>query len=122
MDHDSKYDDLPAVILDVGQKGMKKTRLCGIYREYKGGVSGLDTCDAQLERMQRITELWESTIRDKEYIITGDLNVDWKRVNDPGYQNSAVAKKLIDFTITLLPYKYFTNKYLYSCIVPCTAN
>ena len=43
--HDENFDDIPAVILDIGLQGSKKTRLCGIYREYKVGVSGLDSKD-----------------------------------------------------------------------------
>ena len=54
--HDERYDDLPVVLLDIGQQGAKKSRLCGVYREYKGGVSGLDSNDAQLDRMQRMKE------------------------------------------------------------------
>ena len=53
VNYDDKYDDLPVVILDIGQQGIKKTRVCDVYREYKGGVSGLETSDAQQERMQR---------------------------------------------------------------------
>ena len=71
----------------------------GIYREYKGGVSGLDTGESQLERMQRTKELWENTMLNKDYIIAGDLNIDWNKINDPNYQNSSVAKKLMDFIL-----------------------
>ena len=44
----NNYDDLPMIILDIGQPGAKKTRVCGFYREYKGSVSGLDSKELNL--------------------------------------------------------------------------
>ena len=46
-------------------------------------MSGIGTMDSQLERMDRMIEMWQSNMKDKENLILGDMNVDWNKRNDP---------------------------------------
>ena len=78
---------------------MKKTRVCGMYREYKGSVSGMDSLDSQVERMNRMTELWNNKMKNKEFLITGDMNICWTKINDPEYHNKMIARKLMDYIL-----------------------
>ena len=42
-------------------------------------------------------ELWESKMTNKESLITGDMNIDWKRINDSEYHLKPLANILMDY-------------------------
>ena len=95
-----RYRDLPIVILEVGLEGTKKTKVCGTYCEHTGRVSSLKTPESRMERMERTLELWKEIAKEDNYLILGDINVDWNRVNDPDYYNKNIARKIYDFVLT----------------------
>ena len=97
---DDKYVDLPVVMLEVGHCWSKKTKVCGAYREHTGGVSGLKTPEAQMERLERMIQLWKTLTTTEEYLILGDMNVDWNRLSDPDYHNKFYARKIYDFILS----------------------
>ena len=87
------------MILEVGREGTRKTRICGAYREHTGGFSGLKTPEAQTERLQRMLEVWKETTKHDDYLIIGDINVDWNKITDPDYHNKSYARMIYDFTL-----------------------
>ena len=43
-----------------------------------------------------MTDLWSNIMSNKEYLVTGDMNICWARINDPEYHNKILARKLMD--------------------------
>ena len=64
-----------------------------------GGVSGLENMEYQLERLDRMINLWKKKLTTTEFIIMGDINVCYKRINDSTYCNARLAQKIIDYEI-----------------------
>ena len=87
------------MILDVNQPGTKKVHVCGVYREYMSSVSGLDSIESKQERMDRMFELWNAKLQNKDSLIAGDMNIDWKKINDSDYHMKPLANKLMDFIL-----------------------
>ena len=75
----------------------KKEAIIFIYREYTGGISGLKDDQSQVDRLQRMRDHWDQMISEYEDVtILGDMNVDERRLYEPGYQTK-VVETLQDF-------------------------
>ena len=94
---DSNYDDLPIVILDIGQQGAKKTRVCGFYREYKGSISGLDSIDAQIE----MVEIDIRQTKDGKFILMHDITLE-RTTNGSGNVSDFTLSELQKLKLILM--------------------
>ena len=68
--------DLPIISIEAKKGKGPKTIVSTYYREYTGGVSGLKTSSAQVDRLNRILDHW--TFLDSfnlDTIILGDTNI-----------------------------------------------
>ena len=79
-------EDIPMITIEVGGDKHKKVVYVFIYREHKSNVSGLDSHEAQLERLRRICNHLHNLHQQYDEVITaGDLNLDFLRFGDPEY-------------------------------------
>ena len=77
--------DLPIINIEVKKGKAAPTLVSGYYREFTGGISGIKTPEAQLERLVRLTEVWKylDTLG-KDTIIMGDTNLCYRNWSVPG--------------------------------------
>ena len=52
--------DLPTLSMEIGLGREKRTVVNYFYREFTGGVSGLDDTQSQIERLARQISIWKS--------------------------------------------------------------
>ena len=100
IDDDQSMNDLPSVSLEVGLGREKKTIINMFYREWKSGVSKLDSQVSQLDRLQRQVSHWKSLAsHDRDVLILGDVNLcalSWENEN---YEKKDLANLIQDFLL-----------------------
>ena len=74
-------DNMKYLLIDVGLPGQMTTKICTLYWEYKRGASGLDSVDAQVERIEHMISMSKNLMINKEFIILGDINIRYIRIN-----------------------------------------
>ena len=88
-------DLMPEIWLKLGHKGTKRTLVGFVYREHKPWKSKDDSVRGQEERFKLWLEsrrpIWEGT---DEVFMLGDMNLDWKRQEDPTYRNLKMLRNL----------------------------
>ena len=68
--------DLPVMTFLVSAGKEKKTVVSFFYREFTGGVAGLDDVSSQNERLKRLTNYWRQLSRsNRDLICLGDANL-----------------------------------------------
>ena len=87
--------DLPTISIEA-RKGMSGTTIISAhYREFTGGISGLDNNNAQLERLVRQTEIWKQLhLMQKDLIILGDTNLCYRKWSAPSHPQSALTNRI----------------------------
>ena len=84
--------DLPIMSFLIGIGKEKKTVINFFYREFTGGVSGLDDFASQTERLRRLTGHWRQLCRsNRDMVSLGDANLCAFRWNDNDYSHSELA-------------------------------
>ena len=97
--------DLPLITLDIGLGRSKKTRVNFYYREWTSGISGDSSHPAQLERLTRIVNHWETlqgpANQLRDVVLLGDTNLCSLSWNNPDYpaQNKELADIIKEFFI-----------------------
>ena len=72
--------DLPIIAITARKSKEAQTNIVACYREYTGAVSGLNSIQAQTERLNRILDVWRKVEQlNKDTIILGDINLDYKK-------------------------------------------
>ena len=59
----------------------------------------MDSMDSQQERLLRMIELWEDTLKNKDLLIAGDMNIDWNKINNNDYHLKPLASRLMDYIL-----------------------
>ena len=124
--------DLPTISFEIGLGREKKTLVNFFYREFTGGVSGLNDANSQNERISRQTRLWKTLQAGKrDFICLGDANIDASKWYDDNYKERAIAEivqaALIETNNTQLIKEYTRSEFcqgnlIRSCIDHCYTN
>ena len=84
--------DLPVMSFLVGAGKEKKTIVNYFYREFTGGVSGLNDLASQSERLRRLCNHWRHLCRsNRDMVSLGDANLCALKWNDNDYAHSELA-------------------------------
>ena len=84
----------------MGLSREKKTCINFFYREFTGGISGLNDQASQLDRMTRQIEHWKSLFRGgRDVVVLGDSNLCAKQWNDQNYNMKHISNKVQDFLL-----------------------
>ena len=87
--------DLPNINIEVKKGKSAPTIVSSHYREFTGGVSGLKTMEAQLERLVRHTEVWRQLDHhNKDVIIMGDTNLCYRKWSINGSPQQALINNI----------------------------
>ena len=125
--------DLPTITFLISLGKERKTAVNFFYREYTGGVSGLNDIHAQNDRLVRQINHWRTLCKSKhDFISLGDCNLDYNRWYDEDYhlhdQAAMVQSFLLDTTSSQIV-KTFTRSEIVqggalsrSCIDHCYSN
>ena len=92
--------DLPSISFELGLSREKKTCINFFYREFTGGISGLNDQASQLDRITRQIEHWKSLFRGgRDVVVLGDSNLCAKQWNDQNYNMKHISNKVQDFLL-----------------------
>lgn len=92
---------IQSIVLEVGY-GKSKTHIYNYYyREWKSCVTGLDNINSQMSDLNLLMNIWRRcSSLNKDLISTGDMNLDAKLWDEPGYRLENLANLVKDFLIT----------------------
>ena len=97
--------EVATIWLQVSGRGLKSVTIGAIYRQFRllrQGVPNLSgEPDRQLSRWRKIINQWRAASRGKETIIMGDLNLDFRKWEDPD-QDSLQMTDLVKSEIQTL--------------------
>ena len=100
VSEDIANSDLPSISLEVGLGREKKTIVNLFYREWKGGITKLNTQASQIERLQRQMHHWKSLANtNKDVVIMGDANLCALAWDDPDYDKKNLSEIIQDFLL-----------------------
>ena len=92
--------DLPSISIEVGLGREKKTCFNFFYREFTGGVSGLNEPTAQKDRLVRQIGHWKSLYTSgKDVVILGDSNLCSMLWQGDGYKFKELGNLTQDFLL-----------------------
>ena len=92
--------DLPSISFELGLGREKKTCFNFHYREYTGGVSGLNDIASQKERLERQILHWKTLYKDRrDVVILGDSNICAKQWMNENYTLKELSNKVQDFLL-----------------------
>ena len=99
--------DLPTISCEIGFGREKKTIVNFFYREFTGGVSGLQDTDSQINRWSRQLKIWKTLLLgNKDVICMGDANLCAKKWLDENYKNKDLSEMIqtlmLEETVTQL--------------------
>ena len=99
--------DLPTISCEIGFGREKKTIVNSFYREFTGGVSGLQDTDSQINRWSRQLKIWKTLLLgNKDVICMGDANLCAKKWLDEDYRNKDLSEMvqtlMLEETVTQL--------------------
>ena len=125
--------DLPSISFLISLGREKKTVVNFLYREFTGGVSGLDDIPAQNERLARQIDHWRSICGSKrDFVSLGDANLCYTRWHDDDYhsqeQSAMVQSFLLDTSCSQLVRGFTRSEMVQggalsrSCIDHCYSN
>ena len=90
-----KDDLMPELWIKLGHKGTRRTLVGFIYREHSPWGVQEGTVREQEGRwgkwLEARRETWSGT---DEVFVLGDMNLDWKRKDDPRYRNRKMLKNM----------------------------
>ena len=88
-------DLMPELWIRLGHKGTRKTLVGFIYREHSPWGVQQGSVKEQEQRwtkwLEACRDTWEGS---EEAFVLGDLNLDWKRKDDPRYRNKNMVQDL----------------------------
>ena len=100
VDIGRQNSDLPTITFEIGLGREKKTIVNFFYREFTGGVSGLDDINAQTDRLSRQVKHWKFLHRSKRDIVClGDANLCAMRWYEEGYSQKDLAQMIQSFLV-----------------------
>ena len=92
--------DLPSISFELGLSREKKTCFNFYYREFTGGISGLNDLASQAERLNRQIVHWKTLYKDnRDVVILGDSNLCAKKWDDINYTLKDFSNKVQDFLL-----------------------
>ena len=93
-------DHLQSIVLEVGY-GRSKTHLYNFYyREWKNCVTGQDNMNALIYNLKLMMDIWRRCASEnKDFIASGDMNVDAKQWDESGYRLEQLANLIKDFML-----------------------
>ena len=94
----NSHDDLPSISLEIGLGRATKTVINYYYREWTGGVSGLDSKASQLERHSHHIAQWTELVASgKNFVSLGDGNLCALSWNNHNYKDKDLAAQIHGF-------------------------
>ena len=92
--------DLPSLSIELGLGREKKTCFNFFYREFTGGVSGLNDLPSQRERLGRQIAHWKTLYTNrKDVVILGDCNLCCKLWQNENYHSKEQSSLVQDFLL-----------------------
>ena len=92
--------DLPTLTIEIGMGREKRTVINYFYREFTGGVSGLDDNQSQVERLTRQIGIWKSLcLGTKDFICMGDANICALKWFEEGYKPKDLSDMVQNFLV-----------------------
>ena len=89
--------DLPSFSAELGLSREKKTCFNFFYREFTGGVSGLDSAESQRDRLGRQINHWKSLYKGgRDVLCLGDSNLCAAQWEEQNYRHKALASMTHD--------------------------
>ena len=102
--------DLPSFSVELGLSREKKTCVNMFYREFTGGVSGIDTTESQKDRLGRQINHWKSLHRSgRDVLILGDSNLCAHQWEEENYQPKMLANMVQDYLLEVTSQQLVTS-------------
>ena len=98
--------DLQSISVELGLGREKKTCVNIFYREFTGGVSGLNSIGSQRERLCRQVSPWKSLYAGgRDVVILGDSNLCANQWENENYQRRELAIMVQDYLLEETSYQ-----------------
>ena len=92
--------DLPTISCEIGLGREKKSIVNFFYREFTGGVSGLNDTPSQVERFSRQIKIWKALCSGtKDVVCLGDTNICALKWFEDSYQHTELSDMVQNFML-----------------------
>ena len=100
IEDEIENSDLPSISLEIGIGREKKSIVNFFYREWKGGISKLESQPSQKDRLQRQVNHWKKlSSSNRDVLIMGDANLCAHSWDDEDYNLKNLSSTIQDFLL-----------------------